>query len=80
MPGPLMSSMPWIGGDVWMAQCGEHARFAFEARAAVQHPESASGGGRTFSATSRCRRRLRARYTSPIPPTPRSRVISNPEA
>ena len=38
--------------------------------------ESAAGPGSTLSATSRPRRRSRARYTQPMPPAPSSDITS----
>lgn len=54
--------------DLGMVQCREH--FGFALKRANRSASAANDSGRIFSATSRFRRVSRARYTSPIPPTP----------
>ena len=57
------------GADVRVIDAGDRSRLPFEPR--FRRRLARRGLRRIFSATSRCSRLSRARYTSPIPPVPR---------
>ena len=61
------------GEDIWMRQRSNGSSLALEPREPVW---IVNCSGRTFRATSRPRRVSRARYTSPIPPSPSLAMIS----